>query len=123
MTRDDAMAFAADWIDAWNRRDVDAVLKHYVDDALFVTPKGEIFAGTPVLKGKAELSDYWRRASAQIKQLRFKLDHAAWDDATHELVVFYESSLDGRTTRACELMKFDRSGRQVSGEALYGAAV
>jgi ketosteroid isomerase-like protein len=32
------MAFVESWIAAWNRRDVDAVLAHYADDAQFVSP-------------------------------------------------------------------------------------
>jgi ketosteroid isomerase-like protein len=123
MTRTEALAFAEHWIDNWNRRDVDAVLSHFADDAVFTTPKGELFVGTPVLKGKAALANYWRLALARIKELHFTLDHAVWDDATRELVVFYRATFDGKSTRACELMKFDAAGRQVSGEALYGAAV
>ena len=33
MNRIDANAFATNWIRAWNKKDVDAVLEHYVEDA------------------------------------------------------------------------------------------
>jgi hypothetical protein len=34
-----------------------------------------------------------------------------------------DATLNGVTTRACELMRFDANGRQTWGEALYGAPV
>jgi hypothetical protein len=53
--------------------------------------------------------------------LEFKLDHAAWDERRRELNVVYEANLNGERKRACEIMRFDKSGRQIRGEALYGA--
>jgi len=38
MTYQSMMAFAESWIAAWNRRDVDAVLAHYSEEAQFVSP-------------------------------------------------------------------------------------
>jgi ketosteroid isomerase-like protein len=59
MTYDTMMAFAERWIAAWNRRDVDAVLAHYADDATFVSPVAHNFVGRSVLRNKRELGDYW----------------------------------------------------------------
>ena len=123
MNRLDAQVFTTNWISAWNRRDVDAVLKHYVEDARFVSPKATTFVGNPVVEGKKGLSQYWRLASEKIEKIEFKLDHIVWDSETKELVVFYEANLNGVRSRACESMKFDSSGRQVSGEAMYGAVI
>jgi steroid delta-isomerase len=123
LTRSEALEFAARWVAAWNRRDVDAVLVHYVDDATFISPKAQLFVGTSVIRGKAALERYWRTASAKIETLEFRLDRAVWDGDGRQLVVFYEANLNGVRTRTCELMSFDDQGRQISGEALYGAAV
>jgi ketosteroid isomerase-like protein len=123
LTRSEALEFAARWVAAWNRPDVDAVLAHYVDDATFISPKAQLFVGTPVIRRKAALERYWRTASAKIDTLEFKLERAVWDGDSRQLVVFYEANLNGAKTRSCELMSFDDQGRQVSGEALYGAAV
>jgi hypothetical protein len=68
-----------------------------------------------------ELEDYWRTALGRISLLEFKLDHAAWDEKRRELNVVYEANLNGVRKRACEIMQFDVSGRQIRGEALYGA--
>jgi hypothetical protein len=39
------------------------------------------------------------------------------------LIIFYEANLNRVCSRACEAMKFDSFGRQVSGEAMYGALI
>jgi steroid delta-isomerase len=122
-TYDAMMRFAEEWIAAWNRRDVDAVLAHYVEDAQFVSPVARAVVGRAVLRDKQELAAYWRGALARIATLEFRLDHAAWDERRRELVVVYEANLNGERKRACEIMRFDAAGRQVGGEALYGAVI
>ena len=123
MTRDDMERHARAWIDAWNRRDVEAVLSHYADDAVFISPKALTFVGTARIEGKAKLADYWHTASQKIQTLVFRLDRAICDPQAGEMVVLYEATLNGTTSRACELMRFDAAGRQIGGEALYGAAL
>jgi steroid delta-isomerase len=123
MTYQSMMAFAESWIAAWNRRDVEAVLAHYAEEAQFVSPVARNLVGRPTLRNKKELEDYWRTAIAHIATLEFKLDHAAWDEKRLELNVVYEANLNGECKRACEIMQFDAAGRQVRGEALYGAII
>jgi len=123
MTYDSMMAFAEAWIAAWNRRDVDAVLAHFAEEAQFVSPVARNFVGRPVLHNKQELAAYWRAALTRIATLEFTLDHAAWDERQRELNVVYEANLNGERKRACEIMQFDATGRQIGGEALYGAVI
>ena len=123
MTYELMMAFAESWIAAWNCRDVEAVLAHYSEGAQFVSPVASKLVGRPTLRNKKELEDYWRTALARISSLEFKLDHAAWDEKRRELNVVYEANLNGERKRACEIMQFDASGRQIRGEALYGAII
>jgi steroid delta-isomerase len=123
MTYQSMMAFAESWIAAWNRRDVDAVLAHYSEEAQFVSPVARNLLGRPTLRNKKELEDYWRTALSRISTLEFKLDHVAWDEKRLELNVVYEANLNGERKRACEIMLFDAAGRQVRGEALYGAII
>ncbi len=123
MTYEAMMAFAESWIAAWNRRDVEAVLAHYSDEARFVSPVASKLTGRRALRNRKELEDYWRIALERISSLEFKLDHAAWDERRRELNVVYEANLNGERKRACEIMQFDASGRQISGEALYGAII
>jgi hypothetical protein len=123
MTYESMMLFAETWIAAWNRRDIDAVLAHFADEAEFVSPAADKFVGRPVLRNKKEIEDYWRNALSHILTLQFKLDHASWDERRRELNVVYEANLNGERKRACEIMHFEPQGRQIRGEALYGAAV
>jgi ketosteroid isomerase-like protein len=124
MTRQRMLDHAAHWIDAWNRRDVDAVLRPFAEDACFVSPRAAGIVGTAVLEGKAAIGDYWRRALERIGSLEFRPGHVTCDVERREMVVFCEAVLGGATaTRACELMRFDAEGRQVAGEALYGAPI
>ncbi len=123
MNRIEANEFAAKWISAWNRKDVNAVLEHYVENAKFVSPKAATFVGSSVVEGKLALSRYWQLAAKQIEKIEFTLDHIVWDSDSNELVIFYEANLNGVCTRACEVMKFDSFGKQVSGEAMYGASI
>jgi hypothetical protein len=123
MTYQTMMAFAESWIATWNRRDVEAVLAHYAEEAQFVSAVAANLVGRPILRNKKELEDYWRTALARISTLEFKLDHAAWDERRLELNVIYEANLNGERKRACEIMQFDAAGRQVRGEALYGAII
>src|SRR5262249_50730454 len=60
MTYDTMMRFADEWVAAWNRRDVDAVLAHYADDAQFVSPVASAVVGRPLLRAKQELAAHWR---------------------------------------------------------------
>ena len=56
MNDDDARAFAAAWVDAWNRRDVDAILARCTDDVVLTSPLAARTDGT--LRGAAEVRDY-----------------------------------------------------------------
>ncbi len=69
ITYDSMMRFAEAWVAAWNRRDVDAVLTHYADDAQFVSPVAHNVVGLPVLRNKKEIEQYWRAALERIPSL------------------------------------------------------
>ena len=67
--------FARTWIDAWNARDVEAVLEHYADDVVFTSPTALRVvpeSGGTVL-GKEALRRYWVRALAGNTDLHFDL--------------------------------------------------
>ena len=71
----DPAAFAAEWIAAWNARDVEAVLSHYADDVVFTSPTALLFVpesgGT--IRGKNALRSYWTVALQANPALRFEL--------------------------------------------------
>jgi steroid delta-isomerase len=116
-----AQAFARAWIAAWNRRDSEAVLAHYTEDCVFVSPKAERITGRGRVEGKAALRAYWQRALEQSGKLEFTLELAAYSARSATLTVLYTSRPEGREpVRATEIMRF-RGALVAEGEALYGA--
>ncbi|MHB8577445.1 MAG: nuclear transport factor 2 family protein [Dehalococcoidia bacterium] len=123
MTRDEALAYAARWIETWNRKDVEGILAHFAEQTRFTSARAAATVGVATVVGKAALRDYWNRAVARIETIRFTLDHVVWDPDSQELLVVYEAVINGQGSRAGELMRFDASGQVVEGEGLYGAAL
>src|SRR4051812_35733303 len=121
MTPEAIARFAADWIAAWSRQDVEAVLAHFAPGVRFTSPRAAATVGTATVVGKEALRAYWQAAVAAIETLRFTLDHTVWDPARQELAVLYTAAIDGRRLRACEFMRFDPHGLITEGEAMDGA--
>jgi ketosteroid isomerase-like protein len=121
MNRDEVDQFVAEWIEAWNRRDFDAVLEHFAEEVEFVSPTAAAVVGNAGVRGKDALRDYWRAALGRIGSLTFTLVRALYDAGTRELAIVYAREIDGNRDRACELLTFDASGLVVRGEVMHGA--
>ena len=69
-----AEAFAEEWYAAWNARDLERVLSHWADDAVFTSPLAATLspdsAGT--VRGKDALREYWRRGLELNTDLNFE---------------------------------------------------
>ncbi|MCF6385855.1 nuclear transport factor 2 family protein [Mycobacterium sp. MBM] len=67
--------FAQEWVAAWNRHDVEAVLAHFHEDVVFTSPVAArvIPASGGLIRGKAALRDYWTTALAQLPDLHFEV--------------------------------------------------
>jgi len=71
---EDPQAFAREWAEAWNRRDVEAVLAHFHEDALFTSPVAQqVGYLTGMIRGKAELRRYWVTALGRNPDLHFEV--------------------------------------------------
>ncbi len=70
-----AERFAYDWIEAWNRHDLDSILARCSDDFEFSSPKipGIVNEPSGVLKGKANVGAYWAKGLSLLPDLRFEL--------------------------------------------------
>ena len=75
VTKERALKFAQEWIEAWNAHDLESVLSHYTDDFEMSSPFIVAFSGEPsgTLKGKAQVGAYWQNALKRIPDLRFEL--------------------------------------------------
>ncbi|MGH6880167.1 nuclear transport factor 2 family protein [Hypericibacter sp.] len=118
----DPVQYGAHWVAAWNRRDIDAILADYAEDAVFVSPRALAITGCAELHGKPALASYWRRASAAIASLHFSLDRSVWDPECRALAVLYRAEIDGQRLYAAEFIELDEAGLIRRGEAIYGTS-
>lgn len=112
---DDPMKFARDWIDAWNRRDVEGVLLHYADEVEFTSPTAlrVVPDSGGVVHGRTALRDYWVRALTMNPDLEFTLIGVYTGIDT--IVLHYRNQLGGLVN---EVMTF-RDGQIVRGHATH----
>ena len=122
MTSDDARAFAAQWAEAWNRRDIEQVLAHFHEDVEFTSPTALAVMGTPTVRGKRSLREYWTMALSRLASLRFTVDRVVWDAGSRELAIIYTSETDGKARRVSENLVFDAAGQVVVAEVFHGVA-
>ena len=113
-----AQRWAGQWIDDWNRHDVDAVLENFADDVEFSSPLVTQVMGHPdgIVRGRDELRTYWTTALAARPDLRFELLDVHVGAGC--LAVRYRNQA-GRV--ATEIEVFDADGKVAHGWALYGA--
>ena len=122
MTRQEAMAFAGRWAEAWNARDIERVLSHFHDDVVFTSPTALVVVNVPTVYGKRELREYWTRALESCRSLVFEVDRAIWDAELRELAIVYTSHVDGKQRRVSENLRFDEAGLVVAAEVFHGVA-
>ena len=121
MTTDEVRAFVEQWIDAWNKRDAEAVLAHFDDNVVFTSPTALAVVGVSTLHGKAAVRMYWSGALAHIRSLHFVLDRFTWDPTRRELAILYASEVNGEVKQVSEHLQFDTNGRVIRGEVFHGA--
>lgn len=109
--------FAENWIQAWNRHDLDAVLAHFSDDFEFSSPLIRKFAGelSGRLSGKNAVRAYWQTGLSRLPNLHFELvDVLVGVDC---LTVLYK----GHRGLCAEVFQFGADDRAIRGHALYAA--
>ena len=114
----DVQAFAERWISEWNLKDVEGVLAHFSEDVVFTSPRAKLVVGSPQLRGKANLREYWKRAIERIETIHFTLDYVI-KDASHMAIV-YTAELNGKRVHAVEFLDFGEDGLVHRGEGMYG---
>ena len=111
-----AMALAQRWIAAWNAHDLEAILALYCDDFSMASPYIVNVANEPsgILRGKAAVGAYWRRALERFPELHFELLHVLTGIGGITLV--YRSNRSGL---AAEVFELDRNGLIRAARAHY----
>lgn len=117
----EGQAYARHWVDAWNSGNLDQALALWADDLEFESPLAAELTGSPTIRGKAAVADYWGAALGQVSHLRFELQNVYWDPEQRVVTILYrrERGLDVRT--ATEIVRLDDAGLGVTGIALHGA--
>ena len=114
----DAVAFAREWEAAWNRRDVEAVLKYFHEDAVFTSPiaKRIGFAPDGIVVGKDALRRYWTAALTKSPDLRFQVTNVY--QGTNTLVIAFKNQ---EGTDRSEVLTF-RHGLVIEGHGTSAAS-
>ena len=113
-----ARQFAADWIQAWNSHDLDAIMSHYADDVVLTSPAAAKLLADPtgIVQGKERVREYFRRGLEAFPQLRFSLIDVF--GGVSSVVLCFENQ---RGTRTAEFMELDPQGRVIRVVANYSA--
>lgn len=117
ITTEFAERFATEWVEAWNRRDLDRVLSHYDEGIVTSSPMIVQVVGEPsgTLTGKKAVGAYWAKALTLLPDLHFKL--LATLVGVNSITLYYKGA-QGRP--AAEVLHFGPGGKVVNSFAHYG---
>ncbi len=107
LTPEFATRFAEEWIDAWNLKDIDKIMKPYSDDIEFHSPNiGKVMnTGANYLLNKKELRAYWTRALDLVPELNFVFQSVLV--SSDGLTILYEND---RQQNVAETFIFNKDG-------------
>ncbi len=118
MDSDFAQRFSNEWLDAWNRRDIDAILSHFHDEIVFTSPLAQRIVDNSdgYVRGKDALRTYWTEGLARNPDLHFTL--IAMYVGVDTLVINYRNHGGQRVN---EVLTFDGS-LVIEGHGTYEAS-
>ena len=108
--------FAAEWIAAWNAHDLDRILAHYAEDAVFRSPIAAELTGAGIVEGKAALRAYWTMGLDRSPDLQFELETILLGSGA--ITLLYRNHRGQRVAETCE---FDQAGRVIRSVACYAS--
>jgi hypothetical protein len=116
LSDDFAKQFAADWVNAWNAHDLDAILSHYVDDFEMTSPVMVQMnvSQTGHLQGKHAIRAYWQKALQLIPDLQFELISVL--KGVQSITLYYKGA---RGRLAAEVFFFNSAGKVTHALAHY----
>ena len=116
LDRETAEAFAEEWYTAWNAHDLERILEHWSDDAVFTSPLAAKLVpdsgGT--VRGKDALRAYWRAGLDVNPDLHFEPRALL---VGHDSIVL--SYVNHRGVECAELLVLGADGQAVRGRAHY----
>jgi hypothetical protein len=114
--RDTAWRFAHEWLEAWNKHDVDLIMKHYADSIEFCSPVIQKVLGDPkgVVCGIDNLRNYFSRQLQKFSTLHFQLLDVF--TSPQSIVLYYKIN---RGLLAAEVMLLDNNMKATKVYANY----
>lgn len=114
LTLEEAERFARDWIRAWNRHDLEAVLSHYAEKVELTSPFVAQVLGDPsgLVRGKDNLRMFFDLGLSLFPDLQFELLQVF--AGVSSLVVYYRGVND---TLVAEVMVLNPQGQVVKAMA------
>ena len=116
ITASQAREFADHWVGSWCSHDLDAIMSHYAEDVVLVSPAAAKILNDPsgTVRGKEALRNYFRRGLEAYPELSFELKDVMW--GLNSVVLCYANQ---RGTKTAEFMEFDGDGKVVRVVANY----
>jgi hypothetical protein len=110
-----AQAFTEQWVRAWNAHDIEAVLAHFTEDAVFSSPVAArvVPESGGLVRGKDALRAYWNTALTRLPDLHFEI--LGTYVGVDTLVINYRNQRGGLVN---EVLVFD-GDRVVAGHGTY----
>jgi|ERR1700691_3818172 len=115
MDEEFARRFAAEWLQAWNDHDLEAILSHFSDGVVFSSPLAQrIVEGSDgVIRGIDDLRRYWSEGLRRNPELHFEVESLYV--GVNTLVIQYRNHSGGLVN---EVLTFD-GPLVVEGHATY----
>lgn len=114
LPREKALRIASDWIDSWNRHDIDAIMSHYSDDVELISPNVIRLLGdeSGTVKGKDALREYFKKGLAAFPELRFETIEVF--TGVDSLVLYYRRHNGPTGAEVMELNREDKIVRVIA---------
>lgn len=115
-TKEQAHELVEQWLQAWNSHDLDAILSHYAEDIILVSPIAAKLLNDPsgTVKGKKALRDYFSKGLEAYPDLKFEIIDVMW--GLSSVVLCY---VNQKGIKAGEFMEIDSTGKIVKVVANY----
>jgi len=116
LTEKEARDFGRGWIQAWNSHDLDAIMSHYEQDVVLISPVAAEILNRPsgTVEGQEALRSYFQRGLEVYPNLAFELLDIMCGLSS---VVLYYMNYKG--TRCGEFMEFSTNRKVIRVVANY----
>jgi hypothetical protein len=113
-----ARELARHWVEAWNAHDLDAIMAHYAESVVLVSPVAVRLLGNPfgTVSERDALRSYFALGLKAYPQLRFDLLDVMW--GLNSVVLYYANQ---RGSKTGEFMELDSTGKVCRVVANYSA--